>query len=190
MASMQRLFNDKRWVVIPLALLAAANVVMLGLVLGPLASRVRTLDARAVAAAQDAIAAEADLQQARALASGKGQAQADLQTFYTNVLPPDQASARRLTFLRLAAVARDAGLDFDRRAFTQERSKDARLIRVDLAMEVRGRYDELRQFVHDIESGDDFVVITSVNVGQVDETPGLLQATFGISTYYKAPDGR
>lgn len=189
MVPVRRVLTDKRLVVVPLALLAVVNIVMLGLVLGPLGGRVRTLEARAAAATQGAAAASRDLAQARALATGKLQATTDLQTFYDQVLPTDQAAARRVTFLRMAQMARDAGLDFDRRAFAQEQPKGAHLVRVDLAMIVRGRYAQLRRFFHAVESGQDFVVLRSVNVGQATDTPGLLEATLELSTYYRAPDG-
>lgn len=190
MVPVSRILTDKRFVVAPLALLAVVNLVMLGLVLGPLASRVQTLEARASNATVSAVAAQRELEQARALATGKTQAGEDLQTFYQDVLPPDQSSARRLTFSRLAQLARGAGLDFDRRAFAQEQEKDARLVRVDMSMVVRGRYSQLRQFFHAVEAGEDFVVLRSVNVGQATDTPGVIEATLDISTYYKAPDGR
>jgi Tfp pilus assembly protein PilO len=190
MAPLTRVLADKRLVVVPLAVLALANLVMLGLVLGPLGARVRTLEARAAAATQGAAAAQRDLEQARALASGKSQATTDLQTFYNEVLPADQAGARRVTFLRMAQVARDAGLDFDRRAFAQEQPRGANLVRVDLSMVVTGRYSQLRRFFHAVESGPDFVVIRSVNVGQAGDTPGELEATLELSTYYyRASDG-
>lgn len=189
MVPMRRVLTDKRLVVVPLALLALVNLVMLGLVLGPLGGRVRTLEARAAAAMQGAAEAQRDLDQARALATGKSQATTDLQTFYDQVLPTDQAAARRVTFLRMAQVARDAGLDFDRRAFAQEHPKGAQLVRVDLSMVVQGRYAQLRRFFHAVESGQEFVVIRSVNVGQAGDTPGLLEATLELSTYYRAPDG-
>lgn len=190
MTPLSRVFADTRLVAVPLAVLALANLLMLGLVLGPLAGRVGTLDGRATAAALDAQAAQRDLEQARALAVGKMRATEDLQRFYGEVLPGDQAAARRLTFLGVARIAREAGLDFDRRAFSQEADRDAGLIRMDMAMAVRGGYDQLRRFFHEVEAGDDFVVVRSVTVGQKSETPGELEATLEISTFYKAPDGR
>lgn len=190
MASFGRVFSDKRLVLIPLVALALANVVMLGLVLGPLGGRVGTLEDRATAASTAAATAERELDDARALATGKVQATDDLQRFYRDVLPADQASARRLTFLRLAQVARGAGLDFDRRAFTQDHQRDAHLVRADLSMIVRGRYDQLRRFMYDVEAGDDFVVIRSLTVINSGDIPGDLEATLSLSTYYKADDGQ
>ena len=190
MVSPARVMTDKRLVLVPIVVLALVNLVMLGLVLGPLGGRVGTLEARATAATIAAADAQRELDQARALSTGKSQATDDLQQFYTDVLPEDQASARRLTFLRLAQLARGAGLDFDRRAFTQDQQQDAHLVRADLSMVVRGRYPELRRFMHAVESGDDFVVIRGLTVTQSSDTPGVLDATLSISTYYRAPDGR
>lgn len=186
----RRIAADKRLWVLPLAVLGLLDLVMIGLVLGPLAARVRGLENRATAAVRSSEAAQRELEQARALGTGKSQAEADIERFYSEVLPFDQASARRLTFLRLGRLARESGLDFDRRAFTQDQQRDARLVRVDQAMIVVGRYDALRRFLHAVEAGDDFVIVRSINVARAGETPGELEATLGISTYYRPRDGR
>jgi Tfp pilus assembly protein PilO len=187
---LRRIVADKRLWVVPLALLAVVDLVLLGVVLGPLAARVRGLETRADTAALAAANAQRDLDAARELSTGTQRAAGDVERFYTEILPADQASARRLTFLRLAQVARDAGLDFDRRAFTQAQERDGRLVRVDQTLVVRGRYDALREFLHAVEAGDDFVVVRSITVARADDGSGELEASLGVSTYYRADDGR
>ncbi len=43
---------------------------------------------------------------ARATVTGKGQADAELKKFYSDVLPPDLSGARRITYLPLEHLAR------------------------------------------------------------------------------------
>lgn len=187
---LQRIAADKRLWVAPLAVLGVVVLVLIGLVLGPLAARVRGLESRAHAAVVASATAQRELDQARALSVGQVQAAGDIERFYTDILPADQASARRLTLLRLAQIARASGLDYDRRAFAHEQDRDGRLVRVDQTLVVRGRYDALREFLHAVEAGDDFVVVRSITVAPAGETPGELEAALGISTYYRAPDGQ
>ncbi len=186
----RRIASDKRLWVAPLAILAVIDLVLIGLVLGPLAARVRGLETRANAATVAAAAAQRELDAARALSTGTQQAAGDLERFYTEILPADQASARRLTFLHLGQLAHTSGLDYDRRAFTQAQERDGRLIRVDQTLVVRGRYDALREFLHAVEAGDDFVVVRSINVARADDATGELEAALAVSTYYRAADGR
>jgi Tfp pilus assembly protein PilO len=189
MAPFARIVSDKRLVLVPLVILAIANLVMLALVIGPLASRVETLEARATTSALAVTAAERDVQTARALATGKSQAVTDLAVFYREVLPPDHPQARRLTYLRLAQLARTANLDFDRRTFAEDQPRDARLTRVDMTMTVAGTYRDLRRFLHAVETGEDFVVIRGIAVARRDEGQGLLDASLDLSTYYGPADG-
>ena len=50
-------------------------------------------------------AARRDFAAARATVTGKGQADQELEKFYTDVLPPDVSGARRITFLRIEQLA-------------------------------------------------------------------------------------
>ncbi len=190
MVPARRLFADKRLILVPMTVLAIVNLVMLGLVIGPLAARVRTLESRATAATAAVATAERDLQTARALASGKSKAATDLELFYREVLPADHVEARRLTYLRLAELARASNLEFDRRSFAQDHPRDARLTRVDLSMTVLGSYRDLREFLHAAETGEDFVVIRGLTVARKDLRSNQLEATLDLSTYYGPGDGR
>jgi Tfp pilus assembly protein PilO len=190
MVPVARLLAEKRLLLVPMGLLAIINVVMLGLVIGPLSARVQTLETRATAALLAVTVADRDLQAARALAAGRSQATTDLARFYREVLPPDHPNARRLTYLRLAELARAANLEFDRRTFAQDQPRDARLTRVDMTMTVIGGYRDLRRFLHAAETSEDFIVIRGVSVARKDQESSLLEATLDLSTYYGPADGQ
>jgi hypothetical protein len=186
-----RIMADRRLLVTALAVLAILNVIGLALVFGPLRSRVQTLTQRATAASLGATTAARELAAARQTASGSQRAASDLQEFYTKVLPAGQPAARQITFVRLAQLARDANLSYDRRTFSQEKpDTHAVLTRATLTMSVYGSYRDLRQFLYRLETGDDFVVIRGVGVAQSDDPKEPLEAALTLSTYFKATDGR
>ena len=185
-----RVLADRRLLVSVLALLAIANFVGLALLLGPIRSRVRTLNQRATTASLSVSTATRELHDARETTAGSAQAVNDLQRFYTKILPGSQPAARQVTLIRLAQLLHEANLTYDRRAFGQEApGKDAVLTRATLTMSVYGSYRNLRQFLYKLETGPDFIVVREVGVAQAEDPQEPLEAALTLSTYFKATDG-
>lgn len=193
MVPTSRILADRRLIISMLGVLAAANLVALALVLGPLRSRVQTLTQRATTASLSAATAARELTQARQTASGSLKAVGDLDRFYTQVLPVNQPAARQMTFVRVAQLAREHGLEYDQRSFAQQapaRPDDGVLTRATLTMSVFGTYRNLRRFIYALETGEDFIVIRDVGVVRSDEANAPLEAALTLSTYFKGGDGR
>lgn len=191
MVPVSRIFADRRLLVLALVVLGVANLIGFGLVIGPMRSRVHGLTQRATAASLAVSTATRDLAAARETSQGSVTAVQDLKRFYTEVLPVSQPAARQVTFVRLAQLARESNLTYDRRAFDQSAAeRDSTLIRATLTMSVFGSYRDLRQFLYALESGEDFVVIRALRVAQSDDPGKPLEAALTLSTYYKASDGR
>jgi Tfp pilus assembly protein PilO len=191
MVPTSRVLADHRVLVSVLAVLGVVNLVGLGLVVGPMRSRVQTLTQRATVASLAASTAARDLAAARQTSAGTEQAVSDLQRFHAEVLPVSQAAARQVTLVRLAQLAREAGLSYDHRTFDQEApDKEGVLTRATLTMSVFGSYRSLRRFLYTLETGPDFVVIREVGVVQSDEPNEPLEAALTLSTFFKARDDR
>ncbi|BCS33338.1 hypothetical protein TBR22_A25650 [Luteitalea sp. TBR-22] len=186
-----RILADRRLLVGGLGVLAVANLVGLLLVVGPLRARVQGLTQRATAASLAATTAGRELADARQTSAGSVKAATDLQRFYTQVLPANQAAARQVTFVRLAQLAREADLSYDHRSFDQDQvDKDSTLVRATLKMNVYGTYRNLRQFLYRLETGPDFIVVREVGVVQSDDQAEPLEAALTLSTFFKADNGR
>ncbi len=191
MVSTSRILADHRVLVSVLALLGIVSLVGLGMVIGPIRSRVQTLTQRSTVASLAASTAARELADARQTSAGTEQAVADLQRFHAGVLPVSQAAARQVTFVRLAQLAREADLSYDHRTFDQEDpDKEGVLTRATLTMSVFGTYRNLRRFLYALETGPDFVVIREVGVVQSDDPGEPLEAALTLSTYFKARDDR
>ncbi len=180
-----RVFAEKRTVITLLATLALANAAFFGGVVYPLQRRVASADQRAATAAAALASAEREQKIARDTLVGKERAQKELSRFYTDILPRDQSAARRITYLRLAELARDAGLQFDHRTFSVQEQRDSTLLRLDITMLLSGRYADVRRFVHELERAQEFVVISGIELVQRDLDDSMLELTLRLATFYR-----
>lgn len=187
---LNRIFDDKRRLIIPLLAGLALNVVLLIAVVYPLRARVRNTEARAEAAAQQLQAAEREHAEARGITAGRDRTDVALKAFYKDVLPASHAQARQATFLRLTQLAEQHHLEQSRRSTDPVQNRESSLARVQIAMTLKGNYEDIRRFIYHVESGSDFIVIDSISLRQEPDAGGGLTLTLALSTYYLAePDG-
>jgi Tfp pilus assembly protein PilO len=182
----RRILVEKRAAIIPLAIAILANIGVYALVVYPLGVKSAGAADRAAAAAQAVNAAEREQNAARALVVGKSRAEEELSTFYDKVLPADLASARRLTYASLPALARKSNVKYQQSRYDPELpKKDERFARLHIRMILEGEYENLRRFIYELESAPEFIIIDDVSLAQND--PGKpLVLTLELSTYYRA----
>ncbi len=183
--NLRRVMRDKRAIVLPLALVAAGNLVAYLLGAAPLRAAVASAEQRGGAATAEVATATAQFADAKATIEGRSTATEQLRRFYDEVLPADQATARRLTYFELAEMATAAGLRVSRRTQSLERDKDSRLRRLDTSMVLEGRYENVREFLFDIESSSEFVVVTEIALAAGQDDRSALVLTLGLSTYFR-----
>jgi len=180
----QRVFTEKRAVIVPLVVAALANVLVYGLVVYPLRQKSLGAADRARNAAVTLKAAEQDFANARELVAGKSRAEQELLTFYGKVLPSDQLAALRLTYGPLPALARKANVRVISRRWNPEvPKKDARVARLVVHVSLEGDYEAFRQFIYALETAPEFVVVDDVTISFVDPAKPLI-FTLELSTYY------
>ena len=184
----QRIVREHARVVVPLAIALGVNAVLYAAVVYPLSQRVANIEQRDRTADEQLQAAQRDYQQARGTLTGKDRAAAELATFYNDVLPSNLAGARRLTHLRLAQLARESNLKFERATFESVEPRDATLVQLRIAMDLSGRYGDIRAFIHQLETAPEFVVIDNITLAQAagqgaDAAP--LAIKLQLSTYYR-----
>jgi Tfp pilus assembly protein PilO len=181
----KRIFVEKRVLIIPVALGVLLNIAAYAFVVRPLALKSAGVADRAIAAKQAVAAAERDVAAARALVSGTSRADQELATFYDEVLPADESSANRLTYLSVYHLAQKMHVKFLNRKIEREQpKKDARVGRLKIRTELQGEYENLRQFIYELESASDFVIIDDVTLSQNDAAKPLT-LTIELSSYYR-----
>jgi len=186
MSLARRILSEKRGAVIPLVVALLVNVGVYALVVYPLGVKSATAADRAAAAASARQAAERDMASAGALVAGKARADEELATFYQKVLPSDSDEARRITYARLPALARKANMKFTERhvEIDTQTQKDSQLGRVRTRIVLEGDYQNVRQFLYELETTPEFIIVDDVTLAQADATRPLV-LTLEVSTYYR-----
>ena len=144
------------------------------------------MESREQAAAQTLLAAAREDADARGITQGRDLTHTALKAFYEDVLPSSRAQARQATFLRLTQLAEQHNLEPSRRNTDPKQEKDSSLARLQVSMTLRGDYEDIRRFIHQVENGTDFIVIDSIALQQGEEAGAPLTLALSLSTYYRA----
>jgi hypothetical protein len=185
---LSRVLREQRRWLIPLTAIIAINV---GALVGVVLPMSRSVDAggrRGVAAERGLLDATKDLKDAQATRDGQAQATTDLDTFYSEVLPTDVAAARRITHVKFSQLARARNVTFERSLANIEAVKDSQLERLGVSYELAGDWDDIRQFIYEIETGPEFIVIDNVVLAEGADGNSPLSLTLEVSTYFR-PEG-
>ena len=184
MGLVRRVMAEHRRLMIPLSVALVVNVLAYALIVYPLSQRVANVTQRNQAAEQSLAQAQSEHGQASGTLTGKARAATELTTFYTEVLPRDLSGARRLTYLRLAQLARESNLRFESGTYTPTDERGSTLTRLKIVLGLAGTYADIRTFIHALESSPEFVVIDNVELAEGAEG-GNLAVTLELSTYYR-----
>lgn len=180
----KRIVREKRGLVLPILLGALINVLIYALVVYPLGVKSAGAANRAANAAASLAAAQRDIAAARALVAGKSRAEEELTTFFGKVLPADQMAAVQLTYVPLPNIARKANVRVVGRRWAPDPiNKDSRLGRLHIVASLQGEYEAFRQFIYELETAPEFVIIDDVTLMQ-GEVGKPLTFTLELSTYY------
>lgn len=189
-----RALREHRTWLVPLGVVLVINAALLVALVLPLSRGVAASEEREQAARSALMAAEKELKTAEALRDGKVQATSDLDVFYRDVLPADVSAARRLIHVKLAQMASDHQVQYERGTTQLERLRDSTLERLHVSMALTGEYADVRAFLHELETASDFVVIDNMLLtGGQDNKKSGLSLMLDVSTYYRTapkPDAR
>jgi Tfp pilus assembly protein PilO len=185
MIDWRRVLQEKRRLILPLAIAAVINVAVYLAVVYPLAARTESVQVRAQTAVINASNAAKAFRDAEATRTGRARADEQLAKFYAEILPRDQSGARRITYLRLAKLAEESNLDSESRSASMSHDRESELEHLDITMVLTGEYRDVRRFIHTLETSPEFVIIKDVSLAQR-ERDAPLTLTLQLATYYRA----
>jgi hypothetical protein len=185
---LRRIVLEWRAVVVPLGAAAVVNAAAYLLVVYPLSLRVSATEQRKQAADVQFAAAQREYASSRAMLTSKDRADVELRKFYGEVLPADLAGARRITYARLAQLAKNADLQYERRSYEPDANYDGSLQKVKITMVLEGEYRNVRRFIHDLETAPEFVVIEDVALAEGAEPNAPLILTLQLATFFRAEE--
>lgn len=177
--------EHRRWIW-PLVVLLGVNVLAVVLGVLPMSRAVASAEQRATDATADARAAAAELAAATAARDGRDTATRELTTFRAEVLPTSVGEARRLLQLKVAQLARAHNVTFARSVATPEAIRNSQLARLQATIDLVGRYRDVRQFLYELETAKDFVIVDSIVLAEGEDSAAPLNLTLGLSTYFLA----
>lgn len=176
--------DHRRWLV-PVGIVLAINIAVLIAVVLPMRRSAESGTSQAAESAAALNAALADLRNAEATRDGQSQASKDLERFYGEVLPANFSTARRMTQLKLAQMARAHDVAFGRGTTSQEELRDSPLERLSVNCSLTGDWEDIRQLIHEIETGPDFLVIDNVALSEGENPTAPLSLELELSTYFR-----
>jgi len=184
MLPLTRIAREWRRLLVPLAVVAILNLLVYLFGVSPMSRSAAGAERRAQTARQALMRAQQEHARARAVISSSSQATENLGRFYGDVLPSDLAAARRMTYTRLAALAQETNLLYDRRSFEPDGSYRGSLGRLRITMELEGDYRDIREFIHRLESAPEFVIIEQLALSSGVDEESPLTLTLQLATYF------
>jgi Type II secretion system (T2SS), protein M subtype b len=187
MTTVRRVLAEKRRLIYPLVGAVVFNAALFGAVVYPLSLKVANGERDAQAAASARAAAQAEIDAAKATVSGKASADAELQRFYGAVLPPDQSAARRIIYGKIDKLASAAHVTLGAEAFEPSQERGSRLGKLTATVQLMGEYRNIRRFIHDLETAEEFLILENVALSQ-DQGQGRdlgLNVLVKVSTYFR-----
>ncbi len=181
----RRIIAEKRRFVYPLAAALVLNALLLLLVVMPLSKKVQGGEAAAKQASDMLNAAKREYNAARGTVTGKDSADSELKKFYGAVLPSDQSQARRILF-KLPEMAANANLSLVGGNSAPSHARDSQLGKITSDNRLTGQYRDIRQFIYDIETSPDFLILENVILSQGQDESGPLVMNLRVSTYYRS----
>jgi Tfp pilus assembly protein PilO len=188
----RRVFTERRTVLLPLLVAFVVNVGVLALGVVPLRQSVKNAEQAASDARLNlANARRADFD-AKAARAGKERADVEMKKFYSEILPRDYQSAQNLVNFWLGKTARESGVVFKTGTYTSKAVQDSGLTRFIAQVTLVGEYAEIRRFLYEVETAQEFAIIESVELAQAGsmQASGQLELQLDVATYYVTPPPR
>jgi hypothetical protein len=189
----RRIFQERRMIILPLAILIVGNVAVLALVVLPSQASVTATADRVEQSRHEAALAQMALTKANEQRTGKTLADQQLKKFYEEVLPSGLQEAENMTNFALERLARESGVIEKNGQGNYEPVKDSRLERVTSRVVLDGPYQNIRRFLYALEIARPFVVIEKVELSPSNDsssgvgsqnTGNSIEVTLEIATYY------
>jgi Tfp pilus assembly protein PilO len=181
----RRVVQEHRRAVVLIGVGFIVNVLLYVFVVRPLNQSVATVEQRTVAAEQAKSAAQTEFNKANGTLTGKERASNELKTFYSMVLAQDLSGARRLTYGRVQRLAQENRLEYQGSRYEPVEERGSTLTKLKVNVELTGTYNNLRSFIHAIESAPQFVVIENISLAE-GSNEGSLRLAMNLSTYYRS----
>lgn len=184
---LRRIFMERRAVLLPLlvAFVANAGVLLLGVL--PLRQSVKGAETDALNSRVNLAGARAAEKGAKQAQSGKERADQEMKKFYAEILPRNFDAAANLISFWPIKIAQQSRVKWSSGTTQTKPLQDpSSLVKVSSKATLTGEYADIRRFLYEIETAEQFVIIESVELQQSGsaQSSGVLEVSLEIATYY------
>jgi hypothetical protein len=183
----RRIFKERRAVLLPLVVAWVVTVGVLLLVVLPLRQGVRGAEEDALNARIALAGARAAEKGARQAQAGKERADQEMKKFYAEILPRNFDAAANLISFWPIRIAQQSRVKWSSGTTqTKPMQEPSNLVKVSSKATLTGEYADIRRFLYEIETAEQFVIIESVELSQSGsaQSSGVLEVSLEIATYY------
>ena len=181
----RRVMAERKGLVWPLLIGLAVNIGVLALGVFPLQASVAGDENRAMAVKMQLGEAQRMQRLANDTRASQVRADQDLKQFYSELLPGSNAEARDLLYGQLRIIALGNALKFASSTTQSEPVENSLLRRMDSTVSLNGDYANIRRFLYDLETAEEFYIVNSVKLGPSSRRDsGALEVLLGLSTYF------
>ena len=186
----RRVYAERRAIVLPLAIALIASVAVLALGVFPLGRSVARAEASAFEAKADLANARREDMQAKTARTSMERGDVELKKFYAEILPGDFVGAVEILNFLLGDAADDVNLKFQTGQWDRETVRDSSLTKVTGKITLTGDYGSIRQFLYNLETAKEFVVVEKVELTEANtvKATSALEVQLAVATYYVTDD--
>ncbi len=189
MSLWQRILGENRGLVTAVAVILVVDIGLYAFAVYPYANKVEQSEQRIATVGSQLNDVTGAYAEASETVASKSIADNQLERFYNDVLPHDLAEARNLLSPYLDNLSADMNLVLERRSSVSEKVRDSPLTNLSTTMVLAGEYEDIREFIYEMETAPEFILIESVVLGQGNGSDDELVLTLGVSTYFwEGPD--
>ncbi len=180
-----RIFRERRRVIVPLLVFLLANAAGLGYVFWLQQSMDAAQASRDGALATLAMARK-NKKDAEGAKGSKEMADVELRKFYGEVLPKNLSSALNVLNFWLNKVAASSHVSYHAGSYDHDQLRDSGLTKVKGEITLSGDYANVRKFLYELETSQEFIVIEKVQLSQPNAAQGnaQLEVALTVATYF------
>lgn len=180
-----RIFRERRRVIVPLLVFLLANVAGLGYVFW-LQNSMDAAQASRDSALASLTLARKNLKEAEGQKEGKELAEVEIRKFYGEILPKNLGSAVNILNFWLGKVAATSRVNYRAGSYDPNPVRDSLLTKVTGEITLAGEYANVRRFLYELETSQEFIIIEKVQLSQPNAAQGTaqLEVTLSVATYF------
>ena len=180
-----RIFRERRRLVVPLIVFLLANAAGLGYVIWLQQSMDAARASRDQALANLTMARK-NKKDAEGQKGSKDVAEVELRKFYSEVLPKNLPAALNVLNFWLNKVAMTAHVSYHAGSYDHDQVRDSRLTKVKGEITLSGDYANVRRFLYELETSQEFIVIEKVQLSQPNAAQAnvQLEVALTVATYF------